>query len=565
MNSGRSRAHEGASKYAQMVEARRGQSDDGLTFVSPPGVLWTRCNTGEAVPGVMTPMTWSYYAYCVEVGSRVGYHDLGLVPPGALGYPLDVGQRVMGTAHGRLVANIDQARRIWGALPGVSGDDVERDLLGSSREGVVDEHFPRRVPALLASLPRVLVTGRSRPRQNLEDMKDYWRGVVGPDGLRSGVRPEDALRESLDWFTETLRYQIWMRLLLQAVSAQLGDIARKAGEPQALGTLLAGAADTEEAQIADDLYRVAKGSMTLDAFIAEHGYQGPNSGLPTARMWREDRRALERLLVKVAESEPPEQRRRRANAEHDRAAAAIVAKLPALQRPVAKLLVNVAPSAARGLECTKAAMIIAVDIGRAAARALGAEFAAAGTLDDPEDVFFLFADELIHARGKDLRELVASRRTTHARLKEIELPETWEGMPSLEARAPEAAGDPDGVVTGVGASAGVVEGRVRLVMDAADDVDIDDGDILVCPTTDPSWVSLMMVASALVIDLGAAVSHGAVVARELGVPCVIGTGNGTRVLHDGDLVRVDGSAGTVEVLERSDRARRQPRDPVEAQ
>jgi phosphohistidine swiveling domain-containing protein len=483
---------------------------------------------------------------------RVG--DLGLAPASTLGYPPKVEDRALGTSYGRLTANINQARKVWGALPGVSGDDVERDLLGSSREGVVDEHHPRRVPALLTSIPRVLVAGRGRPRQNLEDLKAYWRSVVGPDGLRDGVWPEDALRESLDWFTETLRYQIWMRLFMQAVSAQLGQIARKVDEPNALGMLLAGAADTEEALIADDLYRVAKGGMTLDAFLAEHGYQGPSSGLPTARIWREDRRALERLLTKVEGTELPEERRRRANVERDRAAAAIVAKLPAVQRPMARLLISVAPSAARGLECTKAAMIISVDVGRAAARALGAQFAAIGTLDDPEDVFFLFADELMDARGKDLRELVAARRATHARFEEMELPETWDGMPSLEDAAPEAAGDEGGVVSGVGASAGVVEGRVRLVMDAADDVDIDDGDILVCPTTDPSWVSLMMVASALVIDLGAAVSHGAIVARELGVPCVIGTGNGTRVLHDGDLVRVDGGAGTVEVLARSDRS-----------
>ncbi|MFY1621075.1 PEP-utilizing enzyme, partial [Micromonospora sp. WMMD736] len=94
------------------------------------------------------------------------------------------------------------------------------------------------------------------------------------------------------------------------------------------------------------------------------------------------------------------------------------------------------------------------------------------------------------------------------------------------------------------------EGRVRIVHDPADDIDIDPGEILVCPTTDPSWVSLMTIASALVIDIGAAVSHGAIIARELGLPCVIGTRSGTTDLREGDHVRVDGSAGTVEVLER---------------
>jgi pyruvate,water dikinase len=80
------------------------------------------------------------------------------------------------------------------------------------------------------------------------------------------------------------------------------------------------------------------------------------------------------------------------------------------------------------------------------------------------------------------------------------------------------------------------------------DRDFDVDDVLVCRTTDPGWASLMAISAALVIDVGGAISHGAIVARELGIPCVIGTGNGTQVLSDGDTVRVDGSAGTVLVL-----------------
>ena len=74
------------------------------------------------------------------------------------------------------------------------------------------------------------------------------------------------------------------------------------------------------------------------------------------------------------------------------------------------------------------------------------------------------------------------------------------------------------------------------------------GEILVCETTDPSWTSLFLVAAGLVIDVGGALSHGAILARELGVPCVINTRVGSQVLRTGDLLRVDGDAGRVEVL-----------------
>ena len=80
---------------------------------------------------------------------------------------------------------------------------------------------------------------------------------------------------------------------------------------------------------------------------------------------------------------------------------------------------------------------------------------------------------------------------------------------------------------------------------------LDDGEVLVCKFVDPGWTALMSLAGALVTDIGSAASHGAIVARELGIACVVGTGNATRALRTGDLVRVDGSTGEVALLTRS--------------
>jgi pyruvate,water dikinase len=115
----------------------------------------------------------------------------------------------------------------------------------------------------------------------------------------------------------------------------------------------------------------------------------------------------------------------------------------------------------------------------------------------------------------------------------------------------EAAVEGDGSLVGIGVSPGVVTGRARVVLDPARAEGLARGDILVCQTTDPSWASLFLVASGLVIDVGGPLSHGAIVARELGLPCVVNTKDGTRRLGTGDSIRVDGAAGTVEVLERA--------------
>jgi phosphohistidine swiveling domain-containing protein len=110
--------------------------------------------------------------------------------------------------------------------------------------------------------------------------------------------------------------------------------------------------------------------------------------------------------------------------------------------------------------------------------------------------------------------------------------------------------DQPGHVTGLGVSPGVTEGRARVVADPSTD-DIEPGEILVCETTDPSWAAYFLVAAGVVNDIGSAMSHGSIVAREVGIPCVTNTRNGTRVLRTGDLVRVDGVAGTVDVLSRA--------------
>lgn len=106
------------------------------------------------------------------------------------------------------------------------------------------------------------------------------------------------------------------------------------------------------------------------------------------------------------------------------------------------------------------------------------------------------------------------------------------------------------LIEGLGASTGVVEGAVRVVDDPSF-LDVRPGEVLVAPTTDPSWCSIMYVSVALVVDLGGILSHTAVVARELDIPCVVNTRDASRRLRTGDLVRVDGRAGTVRVLERA--------------
>jgi phosphoenolpyruvate synthase/pyruvate phosphate dikinase len=111
-----------------------------------------------------------------------------------------------------------------------------------------------------------------------------------------------------------------------------------------------------------------------------------------------------------------------------------------------------------------------------------------------------------------------------------------------------SASEAEVAVRGFPGSAGVVEGLVRVLDDAADGAALQPGEVLVTTITNVGWTPLFPRAAAVITDVGAPLSHAAIVARELGIPAVVGCGNATMRLRTGDRVRVDGTAGTVKVL-----------------
>lgn len=105
------------------------------------------------------------------------------------------------------------------------------------------------------------------------------------------------------------------------------------------------------------------------------------------------------------------------------------------------------------------------------------------------------------------------------------------------------------VLTGAAGSSGVARGRARVVLDPGDPAGMEPGDVLVAPLTDPSWTPLFLPASAVVVNVGALMSHAVIVSRELGIPCVVAVEGATERIVDGATVEVDGTAGTVTVVD----------------
>jgi pyruvate,water dikinase len=106
-------------------------------------------------------------------------------------------------------------------------------------------------------------------------------------------------------------------------------------------------------------------------------------------------------------------------------------------------------------------------------------------------------------------------------------------------------------LTGFAGSGGIIEGKARVCFDPSDISSLKPGDILVAPTTSPTWAPAFQIIKGVVVDVGGIFSHAAIVAREYGIPAVIGTGMGTKVIKTGDIIKVDGDSGVVSIVERS--------------
>jgi pyruvate,water dikinase len=107
---------------------------------------------------------------------------------------------------------------------------------------------------------------------------------------------------------------------------------------------------------------------------------------------------------------------------------------------------------------------------------------------------------------------------------------------------------PGTVLTGIAGCPGVATGRARVILDPSDPTALEPGDILVAPLTDPAWTPLFVPAAAVVVDVGAQITHAVIVSRELGIPCVVSVTGATKTIPDGAMITVDGTAGTVTLL-----------------
>ncbi len=360
--------------------------------------------------------------------------------------------------------------------------------------------------------------------------------------------------------------------LVKMATASAGDDG-----PRLAATAVGGLGGFQLGDAMDALAGVARGEGTLDAWVEQYGFRGPVEYELAASPWGDDEAHLEAMLEQArgrADDENEAAKRARAHDEAARARAELRRRVGPVRAPMLAFMLRDLETHTRWRENAKVHEVLEVAVVRLAAREAGRRLAAAATIDAPDDVFFLRARELDVALATDsaapLHDTVARRRTQRALQLGLELPELFLAEPGALTLVPDeriralgllpgpatrgdsgaggdddgtAAGD-DGVLRGVGVSAGTVTAAVRIVTDPYDAA-IEPGEVLVAHTTDPAWTPLFLQAAGVVIDYGGPLSHGAVISRELGIPCVINVKDATTRLTTGRVVTVDGTAGEV--------------------
>jgi rifampicin phosphotransferase len=531
--------------------AERGSREawDNLNFTEPQEYYWTTDNVGEAAPGVQTPLSGSFWAGVGDSMPRRIAYSMGVFSRSEIEPPSE-SELYATLFYGRLAMRMEYLAEVGDRFPGMTGQDAVRGMFAKVPEDMAFAATKRRYPVIAVKLPVAFALADRRVRALADETDAWWRQRIPQLGSLTRDQAAAWLAEGFERYDRCI---VTHSLGLLASVQPMYDALSKLVESAGVGDvgLLSGTGGAEMA-IVTDIWRAAKGEIGIDQVIANHGFHGPMEGELSSRVWREDTAPLERLISEYAsrdESRDPVLREHETKARAEQMRRELLAALPAAKRPGARLLLRLAARRIPKRGVGKRSFLQAIDVARGSARALGEHLAADGVLADPEDVFYLTKEELRGEPPADAAELVAKRRERRASYQQISLPHSWRGIPDVSPR-PVAEGGESDLIEGAGVSSGVVEGGVRVVTDPTF-AEVEQNEVLVTPTTDPSWASIMFMSSALVVDIGGPLSHAAVVARELGIPCVVNTRTGSEVLRTGDRVRVDGSAGTVEVLERA--------------
>lgn len=561
--------------------------------------IYTRGNVGEVSSTAATPLFWSlvgglpaereWKQALVEFGA----FDIDEFRPDVID--------IQGMVHGYVYLNHSNMRTFGARMPGATPDLMDRTYLGDAAHVPPyvphpDDAKPEYTERILATVQRILSeTSRhdvDEHRQAAEKLRserpslaslsdreliERERRIMNTDYaplIRTHLRMvyegsvvSGALEQVLAPFDDaslavTLTSGLG-NIASAAPNTAMWELGRLVATSPTLGALFDSGVVGLEERLRESEGSEVKGFVAgFDDFIYRFGSRSTQEWEANAKTWESfptiPLGMIDRMRLQPADKEPDSQGvRLRADREE------------ALQQLRERLSDN--PEQLTALEATlksvtlystareqsKTNTIRVLHEARLCTVELGRRYAEQGIFTRADDIVMLREDELdaLIEKPSAFKDIIAERWEWWHQLSELEPPfliekgkvppvTEWPKRTTPSADIAEA-GD---VLTGLPACAGTATGRARIINDPEDAPDLEPGDILVAPWTDPGWTPIFTSAEAVVVNVGSSMSHAAIVARELGIPCVLGVTDATKRIRDGAMLSVDGAAGTVTVL-----------------
>ncbi|HEX6372486.1 MAG TPA: rifamycin-inactivating phosphotransferase [Longimicrobium sp.] len=461
--------------------------------------------------------------------------------------------------RGDFVPSLPDAAPGW-TVPGSGHAPLETDP-------AIPAELIARAEASIAALKREIQT-KSGPalldfiREDIQALKEFQFDPLSMRVILAGMEAAWWLNDKLEeWLGEKNAADTLSQSVPNNVTSEMGlalldvaDVIRP--HPEVVAFLQ----DVEDDGFLDELPRLAGGSevrAAMRAWLDRYGMRGAGEIDITRPRWSERPSTLVPLLLgNVRNFEPGagarrfEQGRREAW-EKEQELLERLRALPDGEEKAAetKRMIDRVRTFAGYREYPKYGMVSRNFVYKQALMREAERLVQAGVLGETEDIFYLRFEELEDVVRTDTvdADLIRQRKDEYRSYQALTPPRVLTSDGEMITGAYRRDDLPDGALVGLAVSAGTIEGRARVILDMAQ-ADLEPGDILVTAFTDPSWTPLFVAIAGLVTEVGGLMTHGAVIAREYGLPAVVGVQHATRLIRDGQRIRVNGTDGYVEIL-----------------
>ncbi|MEL7567741.1 MAG: PEP/pyruvate-binding domain-containing protein [Dehalobacterium sp.] len=517
--------------------------------------LWVNTNVGEAIPDIVTPLTWSIV--------RTLDNEISFIP----GYYL-----WSGNICGRIYSNISQRLSAITALYGNAkiGLKILGEIFGQMPAEITIPVYPfSRLELIKVIIPRVkhyfknyreISKGMS---QYIQDTPDWCKRTM--EEIKK-INTKEELLALWKHELEPYNRKAWWGLIVSGTNAVIAltlskKLTKLVGTEDA-NTLLSNLrGDSELASLGPvvGISKVIRGEMSRQEYLVKYGHRGPHEFELSIPDPAEDVNWLERQIEEFEESDTDvEGLLKKQHTQYEAAWKRFQERFPNKVKWLEKQITK-ASVGARVREAARSEFVRVFRVIRALALKSG-EFTGIG-----EDVFFLYINELEDLLSDSHVEVkhIPARKENYEKYKALPPfpsvirgrfnPFAWVKDPQrrmdfYDSTMPIAIKSDSETLKGFAGAAGRVEGIVRILATPEEGEKLQPGEILVATTTNVGWTPLFPRAAAVITDVGAPLSHAAIVARELGIPAVVGCGNATLRLESGDRVIVDGGQGIVHIL-----------------